>query len=97
MMPIEEIVPGLKDPRARGLERIPIRTREASMTLSAWRLGVVSEEGSGAIVAVEAASGETLYRGEGIFLGWTQDRLIAAYRALLPAPEVSAPDSPQLG
>ncbi len=67
------------------------------MTLSAWRLEVTSEEGSGAIVLVEAPTGETHYRGEGIFLGWPQERLGEVYLALQPPEEGGGPDVPQLG
>jgi hypothetical protein len=48
-------------------------------------------------VFVDLAPGETFYRGEGVFLGWDQDRLAAAYRALLPEPAAPEPESPQLG
>jgi hypothetical protein len=77
------LVPGLTDPRALSLERTPIRTRESSVTRSAWRLTVASVEGGGSIALVEAGE-ETRYRGDGVFLGWPQERLEAAYRALLP-------------
>jgi len=93
----EDVVAGLRDPQAQGLERVPVRTREASVTLSGWRLSVLAEQGSGAIVMIETGSEEPRFRGDGIFLGWSQIRLAEAYHALLPAPEESASDSPQLG
>ncbi|MGH9441034.1 MAG: hypothetical protein ACRD16_02045 [Thermoanaerobaculia bacterium] len=82
-----EIVPGLTNPRALSLDRFPVRTREGSTTRSAWRLEVASDRGAGAIVLVETSAAETFYRGDGVFLGWPQDRMAAAYRALLPKPE----------
>jgi hypothetical protein len=78
------LVAGLTIPSARSLERFPIRTRESGVTRSGWRLSVASVEGDGAIVLLEVSSDERLYRGEGVFLGWPQDRLRSAYDALLP-------------
>ena len=88
---------GLTEPRAISLERFLIRTRGGSATQSAWRLSVVSGEGHGAIVSVEASPEEKFFRGEGIFLGWAQDRMGAAYRALLPKSEEPVFETPQLG
>jgi len=89
----EDSVPGLTNPRGLGLERFPIRAREQSMTLSAWRLSAAAEEGEGTITLVELPSGEILRRGDGIFLGWPPERLGRAYEARArkddaPAPEV---------
>jgi hypothetical protein len=74
-----------------------MRAREASVTLSAWRLAISSEEGEGAITLVELPSGSVLYRGDGLFLGWPQDRLATAYEALVPKQEAAVPEIPQLG
>lgn len=93
----EDLVPGLTDPRSLSLERHPIRVREGSATLSAWRLPVASEEGPGTIVLAEISPGRSFYRGEGVFLGWSQVRLEAAYRALLPKPEEKGLELGQLG
>jgi hypothetical protein len=90
-------VEGLTDAAALGLERTRIRTRENSVTLSAWRLAVRSVEGDGAIVVVEQPGKEPIYRGEGTLLGWSQDRLAGAYEALKPRPEEPEPESLQLG
>ena len=79
-----ELVPGLTEPRAVSLERFLIRERESSVTRSGWRLSVACLEGEGAIVLVETAGVEALFRGEGVFLGWPRERLEAAYKALLP-------------
>ncbi len=92
-----ELVPGLTNPRTLSLERFLIRTRTGSATQSAWRLSVACEEGQGAIVFVEALPGESFYRGDGIFLGWPQDRMESAYRALLPKSEESSFELHQLG
>jgi hypothetical protein len=92
-----ESVPGLTNARTLALDRMPIRTRESGATLSAWRLSAGSDEGEGAIVLVEAGSGEVWYRGDGVFLGWTAEQLRAAYEALRPRAEESAFEIPQLG
>ena len=94
---VEEIVPGLTNPRVLALDRFLIRLRDASATQSAWRLSVESDGGQGAIIFVEASPEETFFRGEGIFLGWPQDRLGSAYRALLPKPEADGFQMQQLG
>ena len=96
-VPLDEVVPGLTNPRTLGLDRFPIRQREGSTTQAAWRLSVASEEGPGAIVIVETSPEQTLYRGEGIFLGWAQERLAFAYQALLPGSEADGFEVPQLG
>ncbi|MEP6994499.1 MAG: hypothetical protein ABI968_08270 [Acidobacteriota bacterium] len=77
-------MPGLTEPRALSLERFAVRTRDSAVTRSAWRLAVGCEQGDGAIILVEGAPAETFLRGEGIFLGWSPERLGMAYRALLP-------------
>src|SRR5262245_30771709 len=90
-------VPGLTNPRSLGLERFPIRAREQLVTLSAWRLSAAAEEGEGTITLVELPSGEIMRRGDGIFLGWTQERLGRAYDALAPHDDSPPPDMLQLG
>jgi hypothetical protein len=68
------------------------------VTRSAWRLSAVCTEGEGTISLIELSPTVSLYRGEGVFLGWASDRLQAAYRTLLPRVEDSRPDEfPQLG
>ena len=90
-------IAGLANPRASALERVPIRARESGVTLSAWRLAVSSDGGDGAITLVEIPGGDPVYRGDGIFLGWSQDRLSAAYQAVAPRDEAALPDTLQLG
>ena len=94
---LPEPVPGLTRPRAASLERFPVRVREGSATLSAWRLPVECGEGAGAIVAAEVSPESTFFRGEGVFLGWPQERLKAAYLALLPRAEGDAFELQQMG
>jgi len=90
-------ISGLTDARATGLERVPTRSRESALTLSSWRLSVVTAEGEGAIVLAETSGAEPILRGEGVFLGWSADRLRAAYEALRPRAEEPPTEMPQLG
>lgn len=92
-----EAVRGLTNARAVSLDRAPIRTREAGVTLSAWRLSVESDQGQGAIVLVTVSAAEVFYRGEGVFLGWEAEDLRAAYETLRPQSEEPPPQIPQLG
>jgi hypothetical protein len=81
------------------VERVLVRVREASHTFSAWALEVVTAEGPGRIVRVEPSESATHWRGDGVFLGWSEERLAAAWAALRaagPAPEPT-PDFQQLG
>jgi hypothetical protein len=88
---------GLTGIRAKPPERTSIRTRTSNVTLSAWRLEIVSDQGNAAIVLVEGEAERALYRGEGALLGWSQERLAAAYRALLPGSDGPDLETPQLG
>jgi len=72
----------------RSLERAPMRTRESTNTHSAWRMEIDSEAGSGAITLVDATP--SFYRGDGLFLGWTQEQLAETYQRLL-APDDERP------
>jgi hypothetical protein len=92
-----DLVPGLSNPKGELLERFLIRTRGGSATQSAWRLVVSCGEGQGTIILVETAPGESFYRGDGVFLGWPQERMEAAYQALLPRPADEAFELNQLG
>lgn len=89
-------IAGLTDPETRPLERVPIRLRESSVTLSAWRMAVAAPEGSGTLVRVETAGG-SLFRGEGWFLGWSQEAMSTAWGELLPPAQSEPMDTPQLG
>jgi hypothetical protein len=86
----------LTNPSVQSFERFPIRTRGGAATQSAWRLSVTCGEGDGAIVFIEIGP-EAFYRGEGVFLGWSQQQMGAAYQLLLPGSEEPPFESPQLG
>ena len=88
---------GLTGLRAQPRERVPIRTRASGVTRAAWRLPIASDQGTGAIVMVETSPQESHYRGEGLFLGWAQERLAALHDALLPKSDESPFELPQLG
>jgi hypothetical protein len=81
----------------RSLGRALIRTRESGVTQSAWRMEIDSDGGSGTITLIDAAGGPPLYRGDGLFLRWTQEGLAETYQRLL-APDDERPfDVMQLG
>jgi hypothetical protein len=88
---------GLANPRVIALERFPIRTRESSTTLSAWRLEIMTDDGEGTIYLVEISPDRAIFRGGGVLLGWPQPRLEALYHALKPASEDSSSETLQLG
>jgi hypothetical protein len=89
---------GLRDCHCTSLDRSAIRTRESLVTRSGWRLTATCAEGEGTISLIELSPTVSLFRGEGVFLGWSSERLQAAYRTLLPRTEdTSESDFPQLG
>jgi hypothetical protein len=94
---VPEPIPGLTGARRLALERFPVRTREGATTVSGWRLSVASNEGQGAITRIDLSSGAVIHRGEGIFLGWPEERLAAGYAALMPMDEPESPPPLQLG
>src|SRR5688500_15303898 len=76
---------GLTAIEVRPVERVLVRRRESQVTTSAWRLEVTCDQGAGGIVrvGVATATGEQpVYRGDGVFLGWSQERLAEAYDSL---------------
>jgi hypothetical protein len=81
------------------IARMAVRARGSGHTFSAWALSVETDRGPGSIVRVEPSPDETYWRGDGVFLGWTTERLAAAWEILRAAePETPAdPDLPQLG
>src|SRR5262249_41747988 len=79
-----KIIEGLNQVEVGPMERVPVRARDSQVTVSAWRVVVDSSNGSGTITLLELSSGETYYRGDGVFLGWTQEQLASAYRELVP-------------
>lgn len=67
--------------------RVPIRTREGTITLAGWRAEADSDRGPGAILLVDLPDRGSIYRGEGTFLGWTQEALGTTYDAIRPRSE----------
>lgn len=96
-LPEPDPLEGVTNPSCGSLERMAIRLRESEVTLSAWRLAVAADQGEGAILLVETPGGGSLYRGEGLFLGWSQQRLEAAYRRLVPGGGDPEPETVQGG
>jgi hypothetical protein len=87
----------LTNPIVRSLERVPIRMRESGVTHAGWRMEIGSDEGDGTIVLIELAVDRSAYRGDGVFLGWSQERLAAAYQALRVVPDEPRFELNQLG
>ncbi len=84
------------DAKALSLHRVPVRTQSMRQNWSGWRLELASERGPGAILFVETPSG-SCYVGQGVFAGWPQPDLAAAYRKYAPNPETVVADMLQLG
>jgi len=74
-----------------------VRARGVTVTLAAWSLAVAADEGEGSIVLIDLPEGRTFFRGDGVCLGWAQERLAAAYAALVPREQAEVFDLPQLG
>ena len=68
------------------LLRVPIRLRESDVTRSAWRMEIDSDDGPGTITRIEH-DGSILWRGEGVFLGASQEQLAAIYNELNAPPD----------
>jgi hypothetical protein len=90
-------IPELRAPLSVALERVSLRRREGGPTVSGWRLSIASGVGSGSVCLVDMPDGNSLYRGEGLFLGWSQVRMHALYEKLRPAPPGAQPDPGQFG
>jgi hypothetical protein len=88
---------GLTNPSGAPLRRVPVRARTMSVTLAAWSLSIAADEGEGAIVLLELPDEQSFFRGDGLCLGWPQERLAAVYAALAPREEAAVLDLPQLG
>jgi hypothetical protein len=92
---------GLTAIEAGPVQRVLVRRRESSVTTAAWRLEVTCDQGAGGIVRVDIATGageQPVYRGDGVFLGWSQERLAGAYDALSrPTDDGSSFELIQLG
>ena len=73
---------GLTAIAAGPLERVLVRQRENAVTTAAWRLDLTCDQGTGGIVRIETAAGDTFFRGDGLLLGWSQERLSEIYETL---------------
>lgn len=73
---LTQIVPG-------PLERVPVRMREDQAITSAWRVEATCDQGSGNITRVDVSPGQSYHRGEGLFLGWPQERLAELYQTVI--------------
>jgi uncharacterized damage-inducible protein DinB len=81
-------------PVRRTLERTAVRVRESSVTQSAaWRMIADSAAGNGSITLLDLG----VYRGEGIFFGWSQAQLAAEYERLNPTTDEPRFELQQLG
>ena len=65
-------------------ERVSIRTRANDLPLHAWRVQIASEQGWGALLRLQIPRQGIHFRGDGVFLGWSQERLAATYQTLHP-------------
>jgi uncharacterized damage-inducible protein DinB len=95
--------PGEKNPTerpagtaVRSLQRTPIRMREMGATVSAWQMIVDSANGSGTITLIDVGD-QPLYRGDGVYFGWPQEKLAAEYQRLNTPPDEPAFEVAQLG
>jgi hypothetical protein len=96
--PVEPPSPRLpRGARTLDLARAPIRFRGGTVTLSAWRLQIECAEGPGTITLVEEGGDGRHFRGDGVFLGWAQDELNAAWDELSRTPDEPEPPTQQLG
>jgi len=89
-------IEGLGEVTASEPGRAALRMRGSTVTVSGWRIAVDAARGPGTILLAEQGA-QKFYRGEGVFLGWPQERLEAAYRALIPPSQGPGDDHMQLG
>jgi hypothetical protein len=84
---------------AEPMQRVPVRTGGSGAIESAWRLGVVSDQGRGGIVLVDVSPRQSCFQGDGVFLGWSQRRMAETYKTLTEPLSAlgSDPVLPQLG
>jgi len=80
-------------PVNRSLHRVSIRARESGVTHSAWQMIVESPSGPGTITLLDAGH----YRGDGAFLGWSQEQLAEMYTSLNTPPDEPKFELMQLG
>jgi hypothetical protein len=73
-------------------ERVHIRSRESGVTVAAWRIDLLLDDGRrGAIVFADPH-----YRGEGALLGTPAEKLAELWAEAI-SPHEDEPDLPQLG
>ena len=73
-------------------QRVHIRSRESGVTMAAWRIDLVLDDGKrGAIVFADPH-----YRGEGALLGLPREKLAELWTKAT-SNEENDPDLPQLG
>jgi hypothetical protein len=77
-------IAGLTNVQRGEMHRVALRLRTATVTLSGWRLELKSVEGHGAITRAENGT-TSYYRGEGVLLGASQERMAELWRALTAA------------
>jgi fluoroacetyl-CoA thioesterase len=94
---VPPVVEGATHPRGLGLERSLIRARQSAVTVAAWTLTIGADEGEGEITLVDLPGEGAIYRGDGICLGWPQERLAAAYATLSPRDTAGAFEMQQFG
>ena len=87
----EQNAGGLSNAVFRSLERGAVRMRESGVTHAGWRMEIDSDQGQGAITIIELPADRSVYRGEGVFLGWPQEQLTTLYHSLR-----AVPDEPEL-
>ena len=90
-------IPDLGHLTMRSLERFAIRTRDTEATQSAWRMEIEGDVGRGAIMLVDLPGGQSVFRGEGAVLGWTQEQLATAFNRLRKTPDEPPLELQQLG
>jgi hypothetical protein len=81
------------------LERVMIPSASRQRMMSAWRLEIACDQGRGAIVLLDDSPSDAQFVGDGVFAGWSQERLSKIYKALIEARAGggSSFDVPQLG
>jgi len=67
--------------------------REGEAILSAWQMVIDSPQGAGTITLLDSG----FFRGDGAFLGWSQEQLAKLYQSLNVPPDEPAFELQQLG
>ena len=80
-------------PVKRSLQRAAVRLREGEAILSAWQMVIDSPQGAGTITLLDSG----FFRGDGAFLGWSQEQLAKLYQSLNVPPDEPKFELQQLG